>query len=375
MGLVPSYFAIIAGKDEYLVEKEALECFAQAKKMAGADAEVEKISGLIMKVDDARTVEVQWVDAMKTLGMFGGKKVIWLRNLNWVADTQQGRSEDVKESLALMLKAALESSEDLHLVISATPYDGRRKELSALKDKVDKFILPDPPSKSPFDKGAGAAEAQIPLVEDYFKKQGVKFERGVPEAIVAQVGTSTRLVLSECEKLSVYVGTGGTIREADVLLMVPPFGEGDFFEPVEALMARDLDWGLAALERYFFNQDTCRPLLAAVQNRLRLLIQIRALADAGDFRLSSAGLPRGQFETASSRHGAVFGSATKTTANLFSQNAWYISNKIAPAAVRFTLSELLDLQIACGESFDAFNRGQEQAAMRALFLRALAVRR
>ncbi len=372
---MPSYFAIIAGKDEYLVDQEARECFAYAQKQAGADAEIEKIPALLTRVDDARAIEVQFVDALKTMGMFGGQKVIWLQNFNWVADSVQAKSEEVKESLDIMLKAALEAADGIYIIISATPYDGRRKDLSALKDKVDKFVFHSPAPKSPFDKSDLQAEGQLALVEDCFKKGGVKWTAGAPEAIVAQVGQSTRLVVTESEKMVTYVGPGGTVREADVMLMVPRFGEGDFFEPIEALMARDLDWGLASLERYFFNEDSGRPLLAALQNRLRLLIQIKVLAEAGEFRLSEAGLPKGQFETASSRHGAKFGSAAKSSANLFSQNAWYISNKVAPAAACFTLSELVDLQLACGDSFDAANRGRDEASVRALFLRALAVRR
>ena len=80
-------------------------------------------------------------------------------------------------------------------------------------------------------------------------------------------------------------------------------------------------WSLAALDRYFFNEVSCRPLLSALQNRLRLLIQIRSLADSGDLRVSAAGLPKGSFETASMRHGSTFGSAAKSSANVFSQNA------------------------------------------------------
>ena len=107
----------------------------------------------------------------------------------------------------------------------------------------------------------------------------------------------------------------------------------------------------------------------------RLLIQIRCLVDSGDFRVSDAGLSKGQFETASVRHGPTFGSAAKSSANLFSQNAWYISNKVAPGAARFSLAELVDLQLACADCFDASNRGDDEAAVRAMFLRALAVRR
>ncbi len=203
----------------------------------------------------------------------------------------------------------------------------------------------------------------------------MKYDRGVPEVIVGRVGQSTRLVLGECEKLATYVGPGGTIKESDVHLLVPTFGEGDFFEPIEALAARDLAWGLASLDRYFFNEDSSRPLLSALQNRLRLLIQIRCLVDSGDFRVSEAGLPKGQFEAASGRHGPTFGSAAKSSANLFSQNAWYVSNKVAPAAARYTLAELVDLQLACADCFDASNRGEDESSVRAMFLRALAVKR
>lgn len=372
---VPGYLAIIAGKDEFLVDQDGRACFEKAKKAAGADAEAEVITGQIIRVDDARTLEVQFTESVKTLSMFGSKRVIWLRNLNLVSDSVQAKSEEVKESLANMLKVVVESDPAVSIIISATPYDGRRKDLANLKSEATDFILHASPSKSPFDKGDAQADAQVALAVERFKTLGVKFERGVPEVLVGRVGQSTRLVLGECEKLATYVGAGGTIKEADVHLIVPTFGEGEFFEPIEALAARDLKWGMESLDRYFFNEDSSRPLLIVLQNRLRLLIQIRCLADSGDFRLNEAGLAKGQFEAASGRHGPTFGSAAKSSANLFSQNAWYVSNKVAPAAARYTLAELVDLQLACADCFDASNRGEDESSVRAMFLRALAVKR
>ena len=372
---MPGYLAIIAGKDEYLVDQDGRACFEKAKKAAGADAEAEVISGQIIRVEDARPLEVQFTESVKTLSMFGGKRVIWLRNFNLVSDSVQAKSEDVKESLANMLKVASEADASVSIVISATPYDGRRKDLANLKSAATDFILHASPSKGQYDKGESQSEGQVALAVERFKSLGVKFERGVPEVIVGRVGQSTRLVLGECEKLATYAGPGGTVKESDVHLLVPTFGEGDFFEPIEALAERDLKWGMESLDRYFFNEDSSRPLLAALQNRLRLLIQIRCLADSGDFRLSEAGLPKGQFEAASARHGPTFGSAAKSSANLFSQNPWYVSNKVAPAAARYTLAELVDLQLACADCFDASNRGEDESAVRAMFLRALAVRR
>ena len=372
---MPGYLAIIAGKDEYLVDQDGRACFEKAKKAAGADAEAEVISGQILRVDDALTLELQFAGSVKTLSMFGGKRVIWLRNLNLVSDSVAAKSELTKESLANMLKVATEADPTVSIIISATPYDGRRKDLTNLKSVATDFILHAAPSKSPFDKGDAQADSQVALAIERFKALGVKCERGVPEVIVGRVGQSTRLVLGECEKLATYAGPGGTIKESDVHLLVPTFGEGDFFEPIEALAARDLKWGLESLDRYFFNEDSSRPLLSALQNRLRLLIQIRCLVDSGDFRVNEAGLPKGQFEAASGRHGPTFGSAAKSSANLFSQNAWYVSNKVAPAAARYSLAELVDLQLACADCFDASNRGEDESSVRAMFLRVLAVKR
>lgn len=372
---VPGYLAIIAGKDEFLVDQDGRACFEKARKSAGADAEAEVISGQIIKVDDARPLELQFVESVKTLAMFGSKRVIWLRNLNLVGDSVQARSDEAKESLANMLKAVVEADPAVSVVISATPYDGRRKDLANLKSAANDFILHASASKGPFDKGDAQADAQVALAVDRFKALGVKFERGVPEVVVGRVGQSTRLVIGECEKLATFVGPGGTVKEADVHLIVPTFGEGEFFEPIEAFAARDLKWGMESLDRYFFNEDSSRPLLVALQNRLRLLIQIRCLADSGDFRLTDAGLAKGQFESASARHGPTFGSAAKSSANLFSQNAWYVGSKVAPGAARYTLAELVDLQLACADCFDASNRGEDESSVRAMFLRALAVRR
>lgn len=372
---MPGYLAIVVGKDEFLVDRDARAFYDKVRAAAGAEADAEIVSGVLMRVGDAVPLETSFVETVNTRSMFGGKRVLWLRNFNWVSDSVQARSEEVKESLARLLKAVVEAESDVSIVISATPYDGRRKDLANLKSVAQEFVVHSPAAKSPFGGDDAQADMQVGLATKHLQSLGVKFDRSVPEAIVARVGQSTRLVLVECEKLASYAGPGGAIKEADVLLLVPTFGEGDFFEPIEALAARDLKWGLESLDRYFFNESSARPLLSALQNRLRLLIQIRCLVDSGDFRVSEAGLPKGQFETASGRHGPTFGSAAKSSANLFSQNAWYISNKVAPAAARYSLAELVDLQLACADCFDASNRGEDESSVRAMFLRALAVRR
>ncbi len=373
---VPEFLAVISGKDEFLVEEDAVKFYREAVKKAGSDADTQIISAQITRVEDAPYIEREFSEAIATLSMFGGKKVVWLRNLNWMAGTKQSESPEVKESLAHMLDLVAKSNEMVSIIISAAPLDGRRKDLQVLKSIANEFIVHSFAAPKPWENQGEQTVMQIARVTALLKKLGVKFESDVPEVLVGRVGQSTRMVLTEAEKLAIYVGPGGTIKARDVLFVVPPFGEGEFFEPIEAFAARDLTWALESLDRYFFNETSCRPLIAALHNRLRLLIQIRSLADSGDFKLTSSGIAKAQFEVAAGRHGATFGSAAKSSANVFSQNPWYLTTQVAPAAFHYTLSELIDLQLACTECFDISNSGgDDEVALRALFLRALAVRR
>ena len=73
---VPGYLAIIAGRDEYLVDQDGRACFEKAKKAAGADAEAEVITGQIIRVEDALPLEIQFTESVKTLSMFGTKRVM-----------------------------------------------------------------------------------------------------------------------------------------------------------------------------------------------------------------------------------------------------------------------------------------------------------
>ena len=373
---VPEFLAVIAGKDEFLVEEDALKFYRDAIKKAGADADSQIISAQITRVDDALQIEREFSEAVATLSMFGGKKVIWLRNLNWLSSAKHSESAAVKESLAHMLDLIAKSNDMVSIIISASPVDGRRKDLQVLKSVANEFIVHSYAAPKPWETQGEQTIMQMAKVTEKFKKLGVKFEPDVPEVLVGRVGESTRMVLMEAEKLAIYAGPGGTVKARDVLFIVPPFGEGEFFEPIEAFAARDLNWALESLDRYFFNESSCRPLIAALHNRLRLLIQIRSLADSGDIKLTATGIPKGQFDVAVGRHSATFGSAAKSSANVFSQNPWYLTTQVAPAAFHYTLSELIDLQLACTECFDISNTaGDEEVAMRALFLRALAVRR
>ena len=99
------------------------------------------------------------------------------------------------------------------------------------------------------------------------------------------------------------------IEEAHVAELTPNVAEGDFFEAAEAFFSGDLKWTLAALHRHFFAGGDARPVIAALQNRNRILLQVRALLDGGDARLGPRGLDG--LQRAAATYGSRFTGATE----------------------------------------------------------------
>ena len=154
---------------------------------------------------------------------------------------------------------------------------------------------------------------------------------------------------------------------------MPAFGEGDFFEAAEAFFARDLSWTLAAIHRHFFAGNDARPLLSALQNRNRLLIQVRVLADAGEVRLSGRGIDKASFERAAAAYRGAYGeNPTKSAFNVFTQNLWYLG-KLAGRGMPL-LKTLIDHQQEFIRGFDEIVKRphDQEEVIRALAIRCLA---
>ncbi|HQU08419.1 MAG TPA: DNA polymerase III subunit delta, partial [Opitutales bacterium] len=107
------------------------------------------------------------------------------------------------------------------------------------------------------------------------------------------------------------------------------------------------------------------------QSRNRLMIQLKALLDAGIIRVTPRGLDRAGLETAQSRFNPS-GELEKSSVNLFTQNPWYLG-KLAQSAQGISLKKLLAWQLAFIHAFEELiNRPQEPlAVMRELAIRCL----
>lgn len=359
-------FTFIAGDDDFLVDRAGKACFEVWSKELDDPMSAELVEGMAQKVDDVEQAVTRFQDAVQTMALFGGRKAVWLRGVNFLADSKTGQAEGTKQQVE-RLQSILEKCdpEAVSIVITATPVDRRRREFKWFQTHGDARDI----------KSGGDPGALADLVRAETERLKVKMSPAAEIMLIEKVNGNTRLVLGEIAKLATYIGDeGGVIDESLVRDLVPQFGEGDFFEYTEAFFQYDLPWALDALKRYFFVHKEARPLIATLQGRNRLLIQLRVLMDGGEIRLGARGIAKNEFEQAAARYARHFGGKEKSNLNLFTQNLWYLGNKLAPSAKKLTLRRLIDFQIAFLAAFEGLieHPNDQENVMRELTLRCLA---
>jgi DNA polymerase-3 subunit delta len=355
-------FTFLCGADDFLVGRLARERFDALAADVPDEFAREVVNGFAGNVGEAAGAVNRFREAVQTVAMFGGRRLVWLKDVNFLADSVTGRAEGTLravEDLQQVL-AAVNPAETLVLV-SASPVD-RRRSFPKWCEKQADFTLVG-------GDGEAGGEALAAVARAEAQGLGTRFEPGAVELLLAKVGANTRLLVEEVNKLAAYAGEGEAITEAHVAELTPNAAEGDFFESAEAFFSGDLRWTLAALGRHFFAGGDARPVISALQNRNRILLQVRALLDAGEVRLGPRGLdgmPRAA--AAFGRH--FTGAAEKSSFNLFSQNPWYVG-KLAGGARLPSLRRLIDNQREFLHAFaEIIRRPDEQEAV----LRDLAVR-
>lgn len=358
-------FTFICGADDFLVGRLGKDRFEALAATVTDEFSRETINGFAANVGEVESAVNRFRDAVQTVSMFGGKRVVWLKDVNFLADTVTGRAEStlkLVEDLQQILASV--NPDETAVLITAAPID-RRRSFPKWCEKNADFTLVGGDSDS-----AGEALAGVALAEA--KSLGASFAPGAVELMLAKVGANTRLIVEETRKLAAYAGDAGQIEEAHVAELTPNVAEGDFFEAAEAFFSGDLKWTLAALHRHFFSGGDARPVISALQNRNRILLQVRALVDAGDARIGSRGLDG--LQRAAGTYGSRFiGATEKSSFNLFTQNPWYVG-KLAGSAKLPNLRRLIDNQQEFIAAFEEIIRrpNEQEDVLREMAVRCLA---
>ena len=283
----PESIWAVVGSDEAEVKRAARERAAELSPADAGDMGCEVIDGGAENVDQAETRIHQTLEALLTLPFFGGEKLVWLKNANFLGDTVTGRSAGVQEALA-RLAETLETGlpGGVRFLLSAPEIDKRRSFYKALGKlgKVELFDKLDT-SRAGWEEGVGS------LVRSRAEALGLRLRGEALELFVLQTGGDSRQIDNELGKLDLYLGPARReVSVADVRLMVPASKAGVIFELGNALAARDLNAALALVEQLLFQGETAVAiLLVALIPTVRNLLLAKDLMQR--YRLSRPAAP------------------------------------------------------------------------------------
>jgi DNA polymerase III subunit delta len=362
-------FTFICGPDDFLVGRLGKERFEALAQEVPEEFSREVISGFAGNVGEVETAVNQFRESLQTLSMFGGRRLVWLKDVNFLADTVTGRAEGtLKQVEELQRLLATNNPAEALVLITASPVD-RRRSFPKWCEKEADFVL---------IGGDNDAEALASVVLAEAKALGATITPDAVGLLLAKVGANTRLLIEEVHKLATYAaapgGGGGvvTIEEDQVAELTPNVAEGDFFEAAETFFSGNLPRTLDALHRHFFTGGDARPVISALQNRNRLLLQIRALVDAGDVRVGHRGVD-GLKNAQAAYAGHFVGVTEKSSYNVFTQHPFYVGKLVGTAKLP-SLRRLIDNQQEFIVAFEELIRRphEQEDVLRDLAVRCLA---
>ena len=235
-------------------------------------------------IADALTALRKCLQGLQTLGLFGGRKVVWLRDARFLGALRTMASADVKaalEELARWLRAGL--PEGTHLVIDAPKLDKRSAFYRACKEvgMTADFELPKQAYKLEEHAKARARE--------YLKKAGLSMDERMLSEFVARAGTESRQLAGEVEKLSLYLGERREVVLEDIRSMVSTTRESAGWDLADAVGERDLPRALQMVRQLDFQGMTPVGMIIALENRFRELLLLRQCLEQGLGKLQPAG--------------------------------------------------------------------------------------
>ncbi len=236
---VPKIHAVV-GSDDVEVKQTASALAEKLKPADAGDFGLEIIDGAADNADQAAARIRSTIEALRTLPFFGGGKLVWLKNANFLGDDQKARSAAVQEALEELTKTINQGfGSDVTLLLSAIEVDKRRSFYKSLAKRAELQI---------FDKldssRSGWEEEATEMVETRAKKRKLQFDDDALELFVLLTGGDTREIENELEKIDIYLGKDRAVNIELVREMVPLTREGVIFDLSKALAERDLERAL-----------------------------------------------------------------------------------------------------------------------------------
>lgn len=273
---------LICGDDDFTVKQRARQLHQQWCAELGGD-DHETIDATVGNSDEALKALGRLREALQTLPFFGGAKVIWFRDCNFLADDKTSAAAAVTESLTdLTEELKTFNWQGVRLLISAGKPDKRRSFYKTIEKigNVEAF------AGWANDKD-WANEAEMWAVKA-LKKHNQQIADDALAELITRVGPNARALASEVEKLSLSIGDRTHLTFADVDAICTRNKQARAFALGDALGDRNLPKLLKCLDeelweiRLKIDKDKSEiGLLYGLISKVRVLILLNEMIREG----------------------------------------------------------------------------------------------
>ena len=292
--------ALVCGDDDFAVKQRAKQLFQQwSAELGGMDHET--IEASVGNGGEALTALGKLREALQTLPFFGGGKVVWLRDCNFLGEDRTASSAAVTEALAELAEELKKFSwQNVRLLISAGKVD-KRKVFYKTLDKlgtVESFLAWSQDDKDWADRAEMAAG-------DALRKRQKDISDAALGELINRAGANARQLENEVEKLCVFTGDREKIELADVTAICSRSKTAKAFALGDALGERDLPKLLKRLdeelwETKFDKEKSEIGLLYGLIGKVRAMLLLKEMLregwvketrDYNQFKTQLAGVP------------------------------------------------------------------------------------
>src|SRR6202035_1476381 len=278
----------VVGSDDVEVKHTAAELAEKLKPAAAGEFGLETIDGAADNADQAAARVRSTIEALQTLPFFGGEKLVWLKNANFLGDDQKARSASVQTALAELTETIDEGfGSDISFLISAIEVDKRRSFYKSLVKRAELQVF----EKLDSSRGGWEEEA-TEMVQARAKKRKLQFDDNALELFVLLTGGDTREIENELEKVDLFLGKERAVNVDLVRELVPLTREGVIFDLSNAMAERDLELALELVRRLLDQGESAIGiLLVAILPTVRNLLLAKDLMERHRLSRPHAPLP------------------------------------------------------------------------------------
>ncbi len=269
------------GNDEYLVGLNARKKVDEICPEAEQALSLEILDGSAAKIDDATAAIDQCIAAFRTVGLFGGKKVVWFREISFFSNNVIMKNEQVKRmlgELAKDIKAGL--APDQFLILSAPGIDKRSAFYKAINEagQVAEYSVP--------ERDYEARPVALQRAATLFKREAYTINSAALDAFIDKTGFETRQIMNEVEKLVLYKGDVKAITIEDVQVITSAAGEAIAWDFTDAVAEGRLGDAIRIFRQLLFQKQTTVGLIIQIESLFQNMLRFREYMEAGWLRMN-----------------------------------------------------------------------------------------